>query len=114
MVITPSNPLYKNISNLSGNKIITFIDSLLDLNDVPLGLIKEINEYAETRLLEHDFYNSLTNYYDNSAIPSNSTYGKWDTRNVSPYSEAISKMDTSVLLTLTDQNPKYWKTLKRQ
>jgi murein DD-endopeptidase MepM/ murein hydrolase activator NlpD len=102
LVISPSNPLYEKISNLSGNKIVTLIDSLLDLKEVPLALLKELNEYAETRLLEHDFYNSLTNYYDNSAIPSNSTYGNWDTRNVSPYSESISKLDTSILLTLTD------------
>jgi murein DD-endopeptidase MepM/ murein hydrolase activator NlpD len=102
LVITPSNPLYEKISNLSGNKTVTLIDSLLGLKEVPFALIKEINEYAETRLLEHDSYNSLTNYYENSAIPSNSTYGKWDTRNVSPYSDSISKMDTSILLTLTD------------
>ncbi|NQX97599.1 MAG: peptidoglycan DD-metalloendopeptidase family protein, partial [Flavobacteriales bacterium] len=54
------------------------------------------------RLLKHDFYNSLTNYYDNSAIPSNSTYRKWDTRNVSPYNESLTKNDTSLILTLTD------------
>ncbi|MGB0887180.1 MAG: peptidoglycan DD-metalloendopeptidase family protein [Vicingaceae bacterium] len=102
LVITPTNPLYNSITNLSGNKIITLIDSLLDLDEVPLDLIKEINSYAENRLLEHDFYNSLTNFYENSAIPSNSTYGKWDTRNVSPYNESICKMDTSITLTLTD------------
>lgn len=102
LVITPQNPLYKNISKLSGNKIISLIDSLLELNDVPKGLLSEINDYAEDRLLEHDFYNSLTNYYENSEIPSNATYGKWDTKNVSPYNESISKNDTSLVLTLTD------------
>ena len=49
------------------------------------------------------FYNSLTYYYDNSEIPSNSTYQKWDTRNILPYSDDITKNDTSVLLTLTDE-----------
>jgi murein DD-endopeptidase MepM/ murein hydrolase activator NlpD len=102
LVINPSNPLYKNISNLSGNAIVTLIDSLLDLKEMPLDLVKEINDYAESRLLKHDFYNSLTNYYENSSIPSNSTYGKWDTKNVSPYDETLSKTDTSVVLTLTD------------
>jgi murein DD-endopeptidase MepM/ murein hydrolase activator NlpD len=102
LVIAPTNPLYDNISNLSGNEIVNIIDSLLDLDDIPMDLIKEINDYAETRLLEHDFYNSLTNYYENSVIPSKSTYGKWDTRNVSPYNESICKMDTSITLTLTD------------
>lgn len=102
LVIAPSNPLYKNISNLSGNQIITLIDSLIDLKDAPLELLKEINDYAESRLLEHDFYISLTNYYENSEIPSNSVYGKWDTRNILAYDESISKHDTLVPLTLVD------------
>ena len=102
LVITPANPLYNSISNLSGEKIISMVDSLLDLDDIPMDIIKEINDYAESRLLEHDFYISLTNYYENSAIPSSSTYGKWDTRNIAPYSEAITKNDTSLILTLTD------------
>jgi murein DD-endopeptidase MepM/ murein hydrolase activator NlpD len=102
LVISPSNPLYRNISKLSGNQIIELIDSVLDLDDIPMELLKEINEYAESRLLEHDYYISLTNYYENSAIPSNSTYGKWDTRNISPYNESITKNDSSVHLTLTD------------
>ena len=84
LVIAPSNPLYNSITDLSGGKIISMIDSLLELDNVPMDIIKEINDYAESRLLEHDFYISLTNYYENSAIPSNSTYGKWDTRNISP------------------------------
>jgi len=102
LVISPTNPLYNSVSELTGKTIMSMIDSLLDLEDIPMDLIKGINEYAESRLLEHDFYNSLTNYYDNSPIPSNSTYGKWDTRNISPYNEALSKDDTSIVLTLTD------------
>jgi len=102
LVISASNPIFKNISGLSGKKIISVIDSLLELDEIPIDLIKEINEYTESRLLEHDFYNSLTNFYDNSAIPSQSTYGKWDTRNISPYDEDLSKNDSSILLTLTD------------
>ncbi len=102
LVINPTNPLYNNISSLSGNQIVTMIDSLLDLDNIPDNIIKEINEYAENRLLKHDFYISLTNYYENSEIPSNSTYGKWDTRNISPYNESITKNDSTLILTLTD------------
>lgn len=102
LVITPSNPIYKNIAEFSGKKIISVIDSLLELDDIPIGLINEINEYAEAHLLEHDFYNSLTNFYDNSAIPSQSTYGKWDTKNISPYTEELFQNDSAVMLTLTD------------
>lgn len=102
LVITPKNPFYNDISELSGSQILSLIDSVLDLDSVPFDLLKEINEYAENRLLTHDYYISLTNYYDNSEIPSNSTYEKWDTKNIYPYTEALSKHDTSVLLTLTD------------
>jgi len=102
LVIAPSNPLYDNISSLSGNEIIEVIDSLLELDDIPTDLIKEINEYAENKLLTHDYYNSLTFFYENSAIPANSTYGKWDTRHIYPYSDEITKNDSSIMLTLTD------------
>jgi len=102
LVISPSNPLYNSTSNLTGKQIISMIDSLLDLDYIPKEALKQINDYAESRLLKHDFYISLTNYYENSAIPSNSTYGKWDTRNISPYNESITKNDTSLILTLTD------------
>jgi murein DD-endopeptidase MepM/ murein hydrolase activator NlpD len=102
LVINPNNPLYNNLSNLSGNEIISLIDSLLDQKNVPQNLIREINDYAESRLLEHDFYVSLTNYYENSPIPSNSMYGKWDTKNILPYDESITEEDTSLTLTLVD------------
>jgi len=102
LVITPKNPLYADISKLSGTQIFSLIDSVLDLDNVPLDLLKEINSYAESRLLKHDYYISLTNYYENSEIPSNSTYKKWDTRNISPYNESICENDSTILLTLTD------------
>ena len=102
LVIAPSNPFYNNISSLSGNQIVNVIDSLLELDNIPKGLIKEINDYAESKLLTHDFYNSLTYFYENSAIPANSTYGKWDTRHIYPYSDELTKNDSSIMLTLTD------------
>lgn len=102
LVITPKNPLYKNIADLSGEEIVSMIDSLLELDDIPHDLVKEINEYAENQLLHHDFYNSLTYFYENSEIPADATYGKWDTRNIYSYSDEITKKDTSILLTLTD------------
>lgn len=102
LVITPSNPLYNSISNLSGKQIISLMDSIFELDVIPQDLIKELNEYAKNKLLKQDDYITLTNYYENSEIPSNATYGKWDTRNVSPYNDALSKNDTSIILTLTD------------
>jgi murein DD-endopeptidase MepM/ murein hydrolase activator NlpD len=103
IVIAPSNPLYSSISKLSGKQIISKIDSLLELEYIPEELMKEFKNFVDDKISNRDFYNSLTYYYDNSEIPSNSTYGKWDTHNISPYSEALSKNDTSLFLTLTDK-----------
>jgi len=103
LVISPSNPMFQQFSTLSGNQIIDIIDSLLDLDDIPVGLIKEIAGYAETKLIEKDFFISLTNYYDDSEIPSNSMYKKWDNKAIFSYGEEICKNDTSLLLTLTDE-----------
>ena len=102
LVIAPTNPLYGTIAHLNGNQIVNIIDSLLELDDIPMELTKEINDYAERQLRTHDFYNSLTYYYENSSIPAESAYGKWDTKNINSYSDAITKNDSTVVLTLTD------------
>ena len=40
LVINPRNPLYPNISKMSGKEIINLIDSLFELDKIPNGLIK--------------------------------------------------------------------------
>jgi murein DD-endopeptidase MepM/ murein hydrolase activator NlpD len=102
LVITPSNPMYDNLSSMSGDEIISLIDSLLDQKMISKSLLKELNAYVEERLTEHDFYISLTNFYEDTPIPSNSMYENWDTENVSPYNDELSANDTNVLLTLVD------------
>lgn len=104
LVITPNNPLYDNLSSLTGDEIISMIDSLLDEKLVSKLLLKEINEYVESRHLEHDFYVSLTHFYEDTPIPSNSVYENWDTENIYPYEDSISENDTNVLLTLIDES----------
>ncbi|KAA3650846.1 MAG: LysM peptidoglycan-binding domain-containing protein [Bacteroidetes bacterium] len=91
-----------DLTNLSGGQIIGLIDSLLDLEAVPTDLVKEINDYAESKLLKHDFYISLTGFYDNSMYPSNSMYKKWDTYNLYPYEEALRSKDDEINLILQD------------
>ncbi len=103
LVIAPSDPFYSSISKLSGEKIILMIDSLLELDNIPESFMKEFKAYVENKLLDDGSYNTLTNYYDNSKIPSNCTYETWDTKNISPYNESISHNDTSLFLTLIDQ-----------
>lgn len=103
LVITPSNPLYHDLSVLTGDEIISLIDSILDQKLVSKSLLKELSNYVEGRLLEHDFYVSLTNFYEDTPIPSNSIYGNWDTQEISPYDEQLTENDTTVYLTLTDE-----------
>lgn len=91
-----------NLNDLSGNQIIHLIDSLLDLDEVPVELVKEINDYAESKLLKHDFYVSLTGFYDPSKYPSNSIYGNWDTYNLYPYNEVNKKSEEEVKLVIKD------------
>lgn len=91
-----------NLAGLSGEEIIGLIDSLLDLDEIPTHLIREVNDYAESKLLKHDFYVSLTGFYDSSIYPSNSMYQNWDTYNLYPYKEALRENDREVNLVLQD------------
>lgn len=104
IVVSPANPLYASISEMSGNDIIQLIDSLLELDHIPQEILKELNDYAESKWLKHDYYNSLTYFYDESPLPAQSIYQKWDTKNIFPYDEGICKNDSTTLLTLTDSN----------
>ena len=78
------------------------IDSLLDLDEVPSDLIFQINDYAESKLLKHDFYISLTGFNDPSIYPSNSMYNSWDTYNLYPYEESLRKNDKEITLVIQD------------
>lgn len=104
-LVVSQTPLtsHLDLSRKSGSEIISLIDSLLDLDIVPKHLIKEINEYAEQKLLKHDFYISLTGFYDSSQYPSNNFYQKWDTYNLYPYQESLRKNDKRIKLVLQDQ-----------
>jgi len=91
-----------DLNELSGNEIIAMIDSLLDLDAIPAQLVREINDYAESKLLKHDFYVSLTGFYDESIYPSQSMYKSWDTYNLYPYQESLRKDDDEVKLIIQD------------
>lgn len=91
-----------DLNELSGYEIIAMIDSLLDLDAIPAQLVREINDYAESKLLKHDFYVSLTGFYDESIYPSQSMYKSWDTYNLYPYQEALRKDDDEVKLIIQD------------
>lgn len=102
IVVSSSNPIYCNISTLSGNEIIQLIDSILELDVVPKEILKELNAYAESRVLKSEITNALTYFYDDSPYPAHSIYQKWDENNIFPYDEQLIKEDSALLLTLTD------------
>lgn len=102
IVVSKTDSTSIDIDKLSGNEIIQLIDSLLEEDNVPKELVRGINDYAERRLLKHDFYISLTGFYDESIYPSNSMYQDWDTYNIYPYEEDIRKDDKSIKLVLQD------------
>ncbi len=104
IVITPNNSLYCSVSDLSGKKIISFIDSLLELDKIPAKLLKELKELAVSKHSEDDNKITLTNYYDSSPYPSNTTYNNiWNTKVITPYDASLTKNDTTLMLTLVDQ-----------
>jgi len=90
------------IHQMSGESIIGLIDSLLDLDQVPAELVSRINDYVEERFLEHDYYISLTGFYDPSIYPSQSMYKSWDTYNLYPYKESLRRHDQEIDLVLQD------------
>jgi len=90
------------LEKMSGSRIVQLIDSLLDLDAVPMQLVNGINKYAESKLLKHDYYVSLTGFYDSSIYPSQSMYQSWDTYNLYPYSEKLRKDDEAVKLVIKD------------
>ncbi len=102
LVVNPSNPLYDKLKQMRGEEIIELIDSLLDADFVPYELVKEINDYAENYILQHDFYVSLTAFYDTTDYPAGSIYKGFNTTEINPYTESLSKNDTSITLTLVD------------
>jgi murein DD-endopeptidase MepM/ murein hydrolase activator NlpD len=103
-LVVSTNDALKEIQfhQMSGEAIIGLIDSLLDLDEIPADLVSRINEYVEERFLEHDYYISLTGFYDPSIYPSQSMYKSWDTYNLYPYNEALRKNDDEIDLVLQD------------
>lgn len=102
LVINNNSEIIESVKNMSGEEIFHLVDSLLDRQAIPINLIEEINEYAESRWLEHDYYVSLTSYYDESVYPANNIYGDWNTELVYSYKNDNWKKDTSIQLILED------------
>lgn len=104
LVISTTNPFYNDLSTLSGDEIINMIDSLLDQKLVSKSLLKELNDYVESRLNNKNYYATLANSYEDSPFPSYSMYENWDTECITPYDDNLPANDSSILLILTDKS----------
>jgi murein DD-endopeptidase MepM/ murein hydrolase activator NlpD len=102
LVISTTNPFYNDLSSLTGDEIINIIDSLLDQKLVSVSLLKELNDYVESRLNEKDYYAAFENSFDDSPFPTYSLYENWDTKQITPYDENLFANDSNTLLTLVD------------
>ena len=82
---------------MTKSEVYVMIDSLLDLDEIPKELIREIqlvvsSKYAKIVQAEREAAEKR--------YPASQYYGKWDTYNTHPYPESLSKNDTSVELVL--------------
>lgn len=104
LVVSDANPYFDQLNLMSGEQIVSLIDSLLDSDSIPGSLIRDINEYAENRFVKQDYYVNLTTYYDSSQYPANCFYKSWDSKKIYPYKEDIRKEDSTLKLVLVDRD----------
>jgi murein DD-endopeptidase MepM/ murein hydrolase activator NlpD len=86
-----------NIEKFSERDLISLIDSLSDAKEISCDLIVKINGL----IAERERSNPKNNFTSFSVYPADEVYGKWDTKNLFPYSSELSKHDSTLYLTLT-------------
>jgi len=96
--------IFQSIDYLTEDKLFSLIDSLLDLDKVPVALIHEIELYVNSKY-EKDTDPVITT--TSKSYPASQYYDKWDTYNTHPYSESLSKNDTILELVLTTPGSPY-------
>jgi murein DD-endopeptidase MepM/ murein hydrolase activator NlpD len=89
-------PSFDRIEALSEKELISLIDSLISEKSIPCDLIVKINNLISDRE-SHNPKNDFANF---SVYPSESVYGNWDTKKLFPYSNELSKHDTTYDLLL--------------
>ncbi|MBL4656441.1 MAG: peptidoglycan DD-metalloendopeptidase family protein [Flavobacteriales bacterium] len=93
---------FQSLDFMTKWEVFLMIDSLLDLEEIPKELIREI------QLVVNSKYEQITQKQLAANVhPASKYYGKWDTYNTHPYPESLSKNDTSVELVLTKGKEKY-------
>jgi len=76
------------------------IDSLLDLDEIPMDVIDQIMFYSTKNIVpERPYFPFPT---DTSVYPANLFYHSWNTTHPHPYTSELSDNDTSITLVLAD------------
>ena len=95
---------FQSMDFMAKGEIYTMIDSLLDLDQIPKGLIQEIQLVVSSKYAE---IASAKTSIKELAYPASQYYDKWDTYNTHPYSESLSSNDTSIELVLIKPGEHY-------
>ena len=96
--IVQESSIFQSLDYLTKDDLYLLIDSLLDQEQIPSSLIKEIELVVEAKYKELPFYTfSPTREY-----PADKYYKSWDTYNTHPYSNKLSQNDESLELVLED------------
>lgn len=99
IVINSDATFSSDIKNLTGEEVISLIDSLLDLKQLPVGVIEQLTAIVGEIALKEETPILLSGFYDDSEYPSNSFYGNWDSYQIHPQ---INSFEDNIKLVLQD------------
>jgi murein DD-endopeptidase MepM/ murein hydrolase activator NlpD len=88
---------FQSMDFMGKGEVYSLIDSLLDLDKIPKELIREIQLVVTSKYTK---IKGVEIAAKEQTYPASQYYGKWDTHNTHPYSESLSKNDTSLELVL--------------
>ncbi len=100
LVINTDASISSNLRDLSGAEVINLIDSLLDLKELPEGIIRELTAIVGEIAWEEEKPILLSGFYDDSEYPSNSFYEDWDNYKIHPM---VNAEDIRLTLVLQDE-----------
>ncbi len=90
-------PDLRMLEKYSEPQLIALIDSLSDVKFISCDLIVQLNALIAAR----ENTNPKNDFGGFSVYPAGELYGKWDTKNLFPYSAELSKHDSTLFITLT-------------
>jgi murein DD-endopeptidase MepM/ murein hydrolase activator NlpD len=95
--VRPPSDVYAHMERLSEKQLIDLIDSLVSEKSIPCDMIVKINNLIADR----ERLNPKNDFGSFSVYPADAIYGKWDTKNLFPYSMELSRHDTTLVLNMS-------------